>query len=209
MLQGTDQPRQWDGNYLDRISQMGPGVGPTVTTVESIDTPAAPVLSYITSGSLPARTAWVVVAYTTGAGLVPSAESSILLGAETRLVVTSPASATGATGWNVYVSEEEAGAETLQNSSPIAIGTNYTEPATGPTTTGVAAPVAQVTAGPRYAILFYLTRSGYLTPASPPVAFSTTASTIGLTFSNLCTGLYPGRPRTRLSAAPTTMCPAM
>ena len=187
-LQGTDQPRQWDGNYLDRISQMGPGVGPTVTTVESADTPAAPVLSSKTGGSLPARTAWVVIAYTTAAGLVPSAESSILLGAGTLLVVDSPASATGATGWNVYVSEQEAGAETLQNSSPIAIGTNYTEPATGSTTTGVAAPVAQVTAGPRYAILFYLTRSGYLTPASPPTAFATDASTIGLTFSNLCTG---------------------
>ena len=187
-LQGTDQPRQWDGNYLDRISQMGPGVGPTVTTVESADTPAAPVLSSTTGGSLPARTAWVVIAYTTAAALVPSAESSILLGAGTLLVVDSPASATGATGWNVYVSEQEAGAETLQNTSPIAIGTNWTEPATGPTTTGVAAPVAQVTAGPRYAILFYLTRSGYLTPASPPTAFATDASTIGLTFSNLCTG---------------------
>ena len=187
-LQGTDQPRNYDGIFLDRVSQMGPGVGPAVATVESANTPAAPVLSYVTGGDLPVRTAWVVVANISGGVLAPSAEASILLGAGTKLVVDSPASASGVTGWNVYVSEQEAGAETQQNTSAIAIGTNWTEPVTGLTTTGVAAPVAQVAAGPRYAIVFYLTRSGYLTPASPPVAFSTDAGTIGLTFSNLCTG---------------------
>ena len=188
-LQGTDQPRQFDGSFLDRISQMGPGVGPAVATVESAITPAAPTLSYSGGGGLPARAAWVVVAYTTAAGaVVPSAEATILLGAGTLLVVDSPASVAGVTGWNVYVSEQESGAETQQNATPIAIGTNWTEPDAGATTTGVAAPVAQVTAGPRFAILFYLTRSGYLTPASPPVAFTTTADTIGLTFSSLSTG---------------------
>ncbi len=188
-VQGTDQPRQYDGTYLDRISQMGPGVGPTVATVESADTPSAPTLSSVAGGGLPARTAWVVVSYQTAAGsVVPSAEASILLGANTLLVVDSPPGATGATGWNVYVSEQEAGAETQQNTGALAIGTNWTEPTGGATTTGVAAPVAQVTAGPRYAVVFYLTRSGYLTPASPPTAFTTTASTVGLTFSNLCIG---------------------
>ena len=31
LVQGTDQPRQYDGTNLDRISQVGPGAGPTVT----------------------------------------------------------------------------------------------------------------------------------------------------------------------------------
>jgi hypothetical protein len=47
---GSDQPRQWDGTYLDRISQVGPGAGPTVPPqappaiyeVESIIQPYAP-----------------------------------------------------------------------------------------------------------------------------------------------------------------------
>ena len=28
LLQGVDQPRTWDGQYLDRVSQVGPGAGP-------------------------------------------------------------------------------------------------------------------------------------------------------------------------------------
>jgi hypothetical protein len=31
----TDQPRQWDGTNLDRISQVGPGSGPTITVNSS------------------------------------------------------------------------------------------------------------------------------------------------------------------------------
>lgn len=30
---GSDQPRQWDGQHLDRISQVGPGAGPSVPAI--------------------------------------------------------------------------------------------------------------------------------------------------------------------------------
>ena len=46
--QGTDQPRQWDGVNFDRISQVGPGAGPSVPavtgtqyTIKSISQPYA------------------------------------------------------------------------------------------------------------------------------------------------------------------------
>jgi len=35
LTQGLDEPRQWDGTNLDRISQVGPGVGPSVPSVSS------------------------------------------------------------------------------------------------------------------------------------------------------------------------------
>jgi hypothetical protein len=44
-------------------------------------------------------------------------------------------------GWyNIYIATTE-GSETLQNTSPIPLGTNWTEPGTGLITTGVAVPV--------------------------------------------------------------------
>jgi hypothetical protein len=48
------------------------------------------------------------------------------VGVNEVLTVTSPAASAGATGWNVY-HHTASGALKLQNVSPIAIGTNYTE----------------------------------------------------------------------------------
>jgi len=63
------------------------------------------------------------------------------------LVVTTPTllfnqTSNGATysSYNVYVGTEE-GSETLQNNSPITLGTNWTEPTSGITTTGRAVPI--------------------------------------------------------------------
>ncbi len=203
LLQGTDQPRQWDGsisadtgistgplwqqNEVDRISQVGPGVAPTVTPIDGPLPPTMPVLSSTAGGNLPARTAWVVMAYTLASGTtVASVEASIALAANTLLVVQTPGAQAGATGWNVYVSESQSGQEVLQASS-LAIGTNWTEPVSG-LVAGIAAPVSDVAAGQRYGMSMFLTRTGFLTPGSPPVAFTTTKNTASLALGNLAVG---------------------
>jgi hypothetical protein len=70
----------------------------------------------------------------------PSTEASISANASYLVSVTSPSNpGANCTGYNVYAATA-AGAEKLQNSSPIAFGTNWTEPPTGLTTTGVSPP---------------------------------------------------------------------
>lgn len=110
-----------------------------------IAAPAAPALSSAASGTLAARTYYVRITYVSAAGeTVTSAESSLALAVNTVLVVTSPAAATGATGYNVYV-HTTSGSQTKQNATPIAIATNWAEPNTG-LITGSAMPAAS-TAG--------------------------------------------------------------
>lgn len=46
----------------------------------------------------------------------------------------------------------------------------------------------QVASGVRYAVCMFLTRSGYITPASAPVKFTTTSATTQITFNNVPTG---------------------
>lgn len=52
------------------------------------------------------------------------------VGANNLLTVASPASVTNGIGYNVYVGTAADG-ETLQNNSPIAYGTGWTEPTSG------------------------------------------------------------------------------
>ncbi len=89
-------------------------------------------------------TAWTAPATGLIAGAaLPSASTALGL-----MVVASPNGApTGAIGYNVYAGTV-AGAETLQNATPIALGTAWTEPTTGLTTTGAAAPTANSYAPP-------------------------------------------------------------
>jgi hypothetical protein len=97
----------------------------------NLSAPSAPTLSDVSGGSLAAATYYVVVTYTNATGqTLPSGESSHSVAASHLLKVTSPASLSGATGYNVYVSTTS-GAETLQNSSPISIGTAWTQPTSG------------------------------------------------------------------------------
>jgi hypothetical protein len=110
--------------------------------------PSAPGLSETSGGSLGAQTCYCTVTYVTPSGeTVASSESSLNVDANNLLVVASPAASApaGATGWNVYVGASS-GAEVLQNSSPIAIGTPWTEPTTG-LLTGTATPPATNTTG--------------------------------------------------------------
>jgi hypothetical protein len=100
----------------------------------------APPLLSVPGGSLPARSYYVRATYVTALGETPvSSESFIRIAAGNLLQVTSPQQDTQnlATGWNIYVSNA-AGQETLQNATPVAIGTNWTEP--GGLTVGAAFP---------------------------------------------------------------------
>jgi RHS repeat-associated protein len=107
-------------------------------TYDTFTPPAAPTLGQTSGGSLAATTYYVKVAYVFNGPVQPaSAESSLAVAANKLLTVTSPATVSGATGYNVYVGTSS-GKETLQNTSPIAIGTNWTEATSGLTTTGEA-----------------------------------------------------------------------
>jgi hypothetical protein len=94
--------------------------------------PAAPTLSDVSGGSLPATTYYVTVTYTNAAGETGvSAESSRAVAANRLIKVTSPSALSGVTGYNVYVATIS-GTQTRQNGgTPIAIGTDWTEPTTG------------------------------------------------------------------------------
>ena len=102
--------------------------------------PAAPTLSSVSGGSLAATTYYVVVTYTNSFGqTLQSTESSLAVAAGNLLSVASPAASAGATGYNVFVADVS-GEETLQNSTPIALGTAWTMPTTG-LVSGAAPPV--------------------------------------------------------------------
>ncbi len=95
--------------------------------------PAQPNLSYTPGGSSGVAPDTVVVTFVTGSGEGgASGSTSITVPANNLLVVNSPGAANGATGWNVYVNS------VLQNGTPIAIGTAWTEPASGLTFSGKA-----------------------------------------------------------------------
>jgi hypothetical protein len=104
--------------------------------------PLAPVLSSVVGGSLPGATYYGKITYVTPTGETPaSLEATLVVGADKLLQVASPAIDTQeiATGWNFYGGNETFG-ETLQNATPIAIGTPFTLPTSGLTTTGAALP---------------------------------------------------------------------
>jgi hypothetical protein len=120
---------------LDTWVNKNPGIFYGYLTPADWDTtpaPAAPKLSSISGGTLDATTYYVKIAYVsaTGATGETSVEESLAVIADDLLEVASPPSLLGATGYNVYVSDA-AGAETLQNTTPVSIGTNWTEPTTG------------------------------------------------------------------------------
>jgi len=113
---------------------------------EPLPPPSAAVLSYTAGGSLAAETCYVKVTYVNGSGeTTPSPEANIAVPANNFLIVQSPPAESPATGWNVYASTTS-GAEVLQNSTPIPIGTNWTQSA-ALATTGAAPPSSNTAAG--------------------------------------------------------------
>jgi hypothetical protein len=101
--------------------------------------PATPSLSSTTGGVIGSTTYYVKITYTDTAGeTLASSEASLAVAANHLLVITTPGAAGNATGYNVYVATNT-GAETKQNSSPIALSSNWTEP-TGGLVVGAALP---------------------------------------------------------------------
>ncbi len=97
----------------------------------SLAVPSVPVLSQTAGGSLPARTYFVAVTYTNLTGeTTVSAEATLAVGLNNRLVVAGPASSGNATGWNLYVGTLT-GNKTKQNAAPMVLGVNFTEPLGG------------------------------------------------------------------------------
>lgn len=106
---------------------------PDTDCAYAVAAPAAPTLSQTPAGALAATTYFVKITYVNAAGeTTPSAEASLAVSVNNVLVVTSPSNPGGSvTGYNVYVSTST-GTETKQNGgTPIAIGTNWTEPTSG------------------------------------------------------------------------------
>ncbi len=121
--------------------------------------PAAPTLSSVAAGTLAATTYYVKITYVNAAGeTLPSAEASLAVAADYVLSVASPAATSGASGWNVFVSTAT-GTETLQNSSPIAIGTAWQEPTTG-LIAGSALPTTSTFGVPSATLYFYTPSAG-------------------------------------------------
>lgn len=97
-----------------------------------IAAPSAPALGEIIGGGLTGATYYVKVTYINSYGSETdvSAESSFAVDTNNLLLVTSPSTEAGAIAYNVYVDTVN-GKETLQNSAPILIGTNWTMPSAG------------------------------------------------------------------------------
>jgi hypothetical protein len=106
--------------------------------------PLAPVLSSVTLGALGAATYYAKITYVTPTGeTAASLESSLAVAANNLPQVAAPIADTQAlaTGWNCYLGSTSFG-ETLQNATPIPIGTAFTLPTSGLTTGGAALPTA-------------------------------------------------------------------
>lgn len=125
-----------------------------------LSAPAAPTLGSTTGGSLSARTEYYKVTYVNLAGeTVASTETSIAVGANTLVTVASPGAVGNALNYNVYASSST-GVETKQNSSPIALGTNWTEPVGG--LVGGASPPSTGTASSAYILADNATLNTYV-----------------------------------------------
>lgn len=96
--------------------------------------PTAPgALSAVAGGTLAAQTCFVRVTYTTLLGeTAVSPEANLVIAANNLLQVAAPPADPNAraTGWNLYVGTSS-GAETRQNSAPLALNASWTMPTTG------------------------------------------------------------------------------
>jgi len=129
--------RHWTGVLVP----MGQNLASSYVQVSA---PSAPTLSMVPGGAIVATTYYAKITYTSVAGeTIASPEASLLVILNDLLQVASPSATSGAVGWNVYVSTGT-GTETLQNATPIAIGSSWTLPTTG-LVSGAAQPSSNTT----------------------------------------------------------------
>jgi hypothetical protein len=140
---GNDAPRQYDDTNLDRVSQSGPGAGPTS---------AADVVASIASITRSANV--VTVTMQAAHNLLPNDQAVIagVTGGATSFNGTFPvASITDSTHF------------TYNQTGPNESGTN---------STGTAAPVGNIPAGVHQVTVIFQTRQGYLTKPSPAISWT-------------------------------------
>jgi hypothetical protein len=118
------------GNAIDVAAQgfamTNLGVKYPTTIGGPLAAPPAPTLTQVAGSGCPAEAYYVEATYVSAQGQTNvSSEATVTTTAGNCLRVESPAGETGATGWNVFVSSNSNN-ETLQNSTPLAIGTNWT-----------------------------------------------------------------------------------
>jgi hypothetical protein len=111
-------------------SYTGPTAYYLIPQVIGVNAPSAPGLAAGTGGSLSSATHYVKITYVNApqGESLPSPEASVAVSASGTITVTSPAASAPATGYNVYIATSS-GSETKQNTTPIAIGTNYVQTA--------------------------------------------------------------------------------
>lgn len=159
-------------SILDSAQQLDADLNHTLCYISGYATPPAPMLSYIAGGTLAQDTYYIKASYVYSSGEGPtSPEESILVPLHNLLVVDSPPEQPGAIGWNLY-SSDTLGNESKQNSTTLAIGTNFTLPTSGlvsgsapaPSETGyelVSYETATLTALNKYNLVSYLRRGQY------------------------------------------------
>lgn len=153
-----------------------------------LPSPAAPTTGTTAGGTLAATTYYVKTTYVNAMGeTLASAEATQAALVNTLLTVTSPAAQSGATGYNVYVSTAT-GTETKQNATPIAIGTDWTEPTTG-LISGAALPSSNTTGNAQLttcSVTFNTNTNQFVLTGSTPGS-----GTLSVTPSGLATDLGP------------------
>lgn len=143
---GASIARQYDNRTLRKMILAARAAANLSSS--SVTPPAAPVLTQSANGALAAATVYVKLTYVSINGeTLPSPETSLAQSLNNVVTVNSPAPMANAVGYNVYAAVAT-NTEKLQNTSPIAIGFNWTCPTTGLTTTGPTVPVADTTSGP-------------------------------------------------------------
>ena len=144
------------------------GPAPAEAVLSSSTGPASPVLTESSAGTLAQATYYVRTTYLTSGGAESplSPEASLLVNADNVLNVASPSAQTGFSTYNVYVGTVS-GEGTLQNATPITLGTHWVEPTSG-LIAGTAMPTP-LGAATYYARLSYLNSSSVESQLSPDV----------------------------------------
>lgn len=146
------------GAGVDGSNAGGPPNGGSQLDLRSSQqaAPATPAVTPTTgTGSLAAGTYYVEVTYVDDTAGVAgqttvSSQASATLSAAGELTVTSPASPGEPYAYNVYIGTTSGG-ETLQNASPVALGTNYVQSAA--LASGAAVPGSNTTTAPKIVTL--------------------------------------------------------
>jgi hypothetical protein len=178
MANGVDL-KKWNGTALTNWGIAAPAAAPTLA-IKGGAPPASPSLSTTAGGTLTGQgTFYVRTTFVTPFGeTTGSAEAYVAVPDNNEMVVAYPSSPpSNATGWNCYVGRA-AGGETLQNTSPIALTTNWTQ--TAMPTIGTAAPPGSSsgnytitsTLGVSYVFCYTNTNTAHVSTASPISAYT-------------------------------------